>query len=385
MNKTFLGYRRPDGSVGIRNHVAIISAMDNVNGVVKKIASQVKGVLPLTILYGRGQFGADNDLTVNTLIGMGKNPNIAAVLVVSLEKVSAKKIADGIAQSKKPVQYLAVQDAGGSTEAVYQGTKIAMDMMIKASEQQREEFPLSKLILGVECGGSDTTSGIASNPVVGYVADQIVDAGGVVFLSETSEFMGAEHVLAERARTPEVARKIYAAVKRIEDDAKSRGVDIRGANPVPDNIAGGLTTIEEKSLGAIMKGGTATIQDILEYGQSPWGKGLFLMDTPAPACESMTGLAAGGTQIILFSTGKGNIMGNPIAPTIKVSGNPKTVNVMTANIDVDVTGITAGEESLAEAGERLLEELIKVCSGKKTKAEVLGEEEIAISRIQPTV
>ncbi|KJS81785.1 MAG: hypothetical protein JM58_16270 [Peptococcaceae bacterium BICA1-8] len=385
MNETFMGYRRPNGSVGIRNHVVVLSAMDNVNGVVKKISSQVKDVLPITILYGRGQFGQDNDLTINTLIGMGKNPNIASVLVVSLEKVSAKKIADGIAQSKKPVAYLSVQDCGGSLEAAYQGSKIALEMVLQASEQQREECLFSELILGVECGGSDTTSGIASNPAVGYVADKVVDSGGVVFLSETSEFMGAEHVLAERASSPDVAKKIWAAVKRIEDDAKSRGVDIRGANPVPDNIAGGLTTIEEKSLGAIMKGGTAVIQDLLEYGQAPTGKGLYLMDTPAPASESMTALVAGGAQVILFSTGKGNIMGNPIAPTIKISGNPKTVKTMIANIDLDVTGITEGTENLSQGGDKILEELIKVCSGKKTKAEVLGEEQIAISRIQPTV
>ena len=385
MANTFSGYARPDGTVGIRNHVAILSAMDNVNSVVKKIAAQVKGTIPITTWYGRGQFGADEEITTRTLIGLGSNPNIAAVLVVSLEKVSAKRLADGIGATKKPVAYLAVQDSGGSIEAVAKGAKIALSMVLQASEQKREEFPLSKLILGVECGGSDTTSGIASNPSLGYVADRVVEAGGTVFLSETSEFMGAEHVLAARARTAEVGCKIYAAVKRIEDDARARGVDIRGANPVPDNIAGGITTIEEKSLGAIMKGGTATIQDILEYAQKPWGTGLFLMDTPAPASESMTGLAAAGTQIIIFSTGKCNIMGNPLAPTIKVSGNADTLKVLSDNIDVDVADAASGAASIEECGMRVLSEMIKVCSGKMTKAEVLGDEENAINKIQPTV
>lgn len=383
--KSFLGYRRPDGQVGLRNHVAVLAAMDNINGVVHKIAHQVRGTVPLPVWYGRGQFGQDEEMTFRTLVGIGRNPNFAAVLVVSLEPVSAEKLATAIAACRKPVAWVTVQSAGNSIAAVAEGSRLALEMVGQATEQTREAIGLNELILGVECGGSDTTSGIASNPALGYVADRVVDAGGTVLLSETSEFMGAEHILARRAVSPDVASRILAAVKRIEDDAASRGVSILGANPVPDNIAGGLTTIEEKSLGAIAKGGTRPIQDILGFAQRPTGKGLYLMDTPAPAAESMTGLAAGGVQMILFSTGKGNSVGSTLAPTIKVSGNPETVAKMGPNIDYDVSDVFRGIADLASAGEALLEHVVKVCSGKMTRSEILGEEQIAFNRIQPTV
>lgn len=208
MNRTFLGYRRPDGTVGIRNNVAILAAMDNSNGVVKKVANQVKGTIPIPIWYGRGQFGQDEQLTFNTLVGIGANPNFHSVLVISLEKVSANKLADAIRdRSKKNVVALSIQDCGNSIDAVAEATKIAAQMVSEASEQQKEEFDFSNLVVGVECGGSDTTSGIAGNPSLGYIADMIVAAGGTVILSETSEFLGAEHILQKRAKTPEVGEK----------------------------------------------------------------------------------------------------------------------------------------------------------------------------------
>ncbi|MDN5348366.1 MAG: altronate dehydratase large subunit [Clostridia bacterium] len=385
MQEHFWGYLRPDGRVGTRNHVAVLACMDNVNGVVRGIASLVKPVLPITIWYGRGQFGADARLIERTLIGLGSNPNIASVLVISLEPVSANKIAEGIAATGKRVEVLNVQGSGGSLNAIYQGVRSVLPLIQEAGLMRREKFSLEYLTVGVECGGSDTTSGIASNPCVGYVADRIVDAGGTVILSETSEFMGAEHLLAKRAATPELGERIIRAVARIEEDAKKRGVDIRGANPVPDNIRGGITTIEEKSLGAIAKGGSRVIQDLLEFAQKPTRRGLNLMDTPAPACESMTGLAAGGANLILFSTGVGNIVGNPIAPTVKITGNINTIKSMPDNIDVCVDGIIDGRETLEEAGERLLKEMLEMASGKLTRAEVLGQEEIAFNRIEPTV
>lgn len=380
----FWGYRRADGRFGIRNHVAILAVMDNVNGVVKHLEQLVSGTMAIPVWYGRGQFGADDVLFRRAQAGLATNPNIHSVLVISLERVSAKKVADAIAISGKPVEHISVQDIGGTVEALATGIRKLIPMVEAASAQRPEFVPLSELVLGVECGGTDTTSGIAANPALGYVADRVVDAGGTVYLSETSEWMGAEQVLARRARTEAVSAEIWAAVRRVEDSATARGVDIRGANPVPDNIRGGITTIEEKSLGAIIKGGTKQIQDVLPYAMAAEGKGLYLMDTAAPAAESMTGLAAGGTQLILFSTGQMNIMGNLVAPTIKVTGNPRTADKLRDNVDVDVSAMLTGE-SLEAAGGRLLEASLQVASGRLTRAEILGDVDIAISRIEPTV
>lgn len=384
MNKKFWGYRRPDGTVGIRNYVAIQAVMDNVNGIVRHLGELVQGTLPLPVWYGRGQFGADDELFRRTQIGIGSNPNIAAVLVVSLESVSAELVASAIAQTGKPVAYMAVQDVGGTVEAIAHGIRLLLPMVEMATAMRPEPVPISELVVGVECGGTDTTSGIAANPALGWVADRIVESGGTVYLSETSEWMGAEQVLARRAATPAIADEIYAAVKRIEDDARARGVDIRGANPVPDNIRGGITTIEEKSLGAIIKGGTATIQGLLPYAVRASGKGLYLMDTAAPAGESMTGMAAGGAQVMMFSTGQMNIMGCLVAPTLKVTGNPNTAKRLADNVDVDVSPMLEGE-SLAEAGQRLYDALLQTASGRFTRSEILGDLELPISKIQPTV
>ena len=380
----FWGYRRSNGAVGVRNQVAILAVMDNVNGIVKHLGQLVRGTLPIPVWYGRGQFGADDVLFRRTQVGLATNPNIAAVLVISLEKVSAEKVAADIAKSGKPVEHISVQDIGGTVEALAAGIRKLIPMVSEASAQRPEFVPLSNLILGVECGGTDTTSGIAANPALGFVADRVVEAGGTVYLSETSEWMGAEQVLAKRAKNDAVSSEIWAAVRRIEDSAVARGVDIRGANPVPDNIRGGITTIEEKSLGAIIKGGTTEIQGVLDYSVAAEGRGLYLMDTAAPAAESMTGLAGGGAQVILFSTGQMNIMGNLIAPTLKITGNPRTAERLRDNVDVDVSAMLQGE-SLESAGNRLLEFTLGVASGRLTKAEILGDEDIAISRIEPTV
>lgn len=380
----FWGYRRADGSVGIRNQVAILAVMDNVNGIVRNLEKIVRGTLAIPVWYGRGQFGADDILFRRTQVGLAANPNIASVLVISLEKVSAEKVAAAIAESGKPVEHISVQDIGGTVEALATAIRMLIPMVAAASAERREFVPLSELVLGVECGGTDTTSGIAANPALGYVADRVVEAGGTVYLSETSEWMGAEQVLAKRARTTAISDDIWAAVRRIEDSAVNRGVDIRGANPVPDNIRGGITTIEEKSLGAIIKGGTTEIQGVLDYAKRADGKGLYLMDTAAPAAESMTGLAAGGSQLILFSTGQMNIMGNLISPTVKVTGNPRTATRLADNVDVDVSPMLQGE-SRQETGDRLLEFTLGVASGRLTKAEILGDLDIAISRIEPTV
>lgn len=380
----FIGYRRDNGSFGIRNHVAILAVMDNVNGIVKHLQSLVTGTVAVPVWYGRGQFGADDTLFRGTQAGLGKNPNVHSVLVVSLEQVSAEKVAASIAESGKRVEHISVQDVGGTIEAIAQGMRHLISMVGEASAQQAEPVPLSELILGVECGGTDTTSGVAANPAIGHVADCVVEAGGTVYLSETSEWMGAEQMLAKRAPDKTVQEEIWAAVRRIEDSAISRGVDIRGANPVPDNIRGGITTIEEKSLGAIIKGGTTEVKGVLGFGKAAQGKGLYLMDTPAPAAESMTGLAAGGAQLILFSTGQMNVMGNLLSPTVKVTGNPRTAKKLADNVDVDVSPMLENE-TLEAAGGRLLKFSLEVAGGRMTRSEMLGDVDIAISRIEPTV
>lgn len=381
--KKFLGYRRPDGNVGIRNHVAVLSAMDNTNSIAKKIAEQVNHVLPVTVWYGRTQYNDFSDKTYfNSLVGLMSNPNIHSVLIVSLEPVSANLLAEEIQKrSKKEARYISVQEEGNSVQAVAKGVEICTELITRATSQKREEFPLSSLTLGVECGGSDTSSGLSANPALGKISDTIIELGGKVLLSETSEFIGAEHILAERAINDTVKQKLLNAVEYVEKSAEERGIIISKINPSPDNVAGGLTTIEEKSLGAIIKGGTKPLKDVLDFGETPEEPGFFVMDTPSPAAESMTGLSAGGAQLILFATGKGNILGSPISPTMKVTGNPDTVETFAPNIDYDVSSVFLGEKSLDEIEEDFLQAIIEVCSGQRTKSEILGDEEIVLKPI----
>ncbi|QED47930.1 UxaA family hydrolase [Cytobacillus dafuensis] len=383
MMQEFLGYRRENGEVGVRNHVAVLSAMDNCNGIVKKISSQVRYVLPITVWYGRTQYSDDGDLTYfNSLVGLMQNPNIHSVLVVSLESVSAKKLCTAISEKTgKRALYIAVQEEGNSISAVAKGVEICTNLISIASEVKLEKFDLSYLTIGVECGGSDTSSGLSANPALGKIADIVINAGGKVILSETSEILGAEHILAKRAINDRVKEKLLSIVRNIEMETVKNGINISEINPSPDNKAGGLTTLEEKSLGAIIKGGSSPLQDVIEFGETPKEPGFFVMDTPSPATESMTGLSAGGAQIILFATGKGNIIGSPISPTIKVTGNPNTVEYFGPNIDFDVSSVFLGQQTLDDIIEGLLDFMIKVASGKKTRSEILGDEEIVLKPV----
>lgn len=385
MSTRFMGYRRADGRVGVRNRVAVLSAMDNTNPSAERIAAMVDGTIVLSTPFGRTQIGDDFEMTLKTLAGIGAHPNIAAVLVLGLGLESAERLAERIRPSGKPVVALGLQDAGGTLALTIEGARIAADLVIAASEIMREPCDFSELTVAVECGGSDATSGIASNPTVGRFADAFIDAGGAIVLSEPAEFMGAEHLLAARTENPHDAERIRHMVKWFEDEAARNGVDMRGTNPTPDNIAGGLTTLEEKSLGAITKGGTRPIVEVVGYSETPTKRGLVIMDTPSAACESMTGLVGGGAQIILFSTGRGNAIGAPVAPTVKITGNPLTAKAMPENIDIDVSGIIDTGETIAAAAERLWAEVVKVASGKLTRAEVLGEEQLSVSRFGPSV
>lgn len=378
--KTFWGYGRPDGSVGIRNLVAVISVMDNCNPVTRAVASAVQGTVYLPGSFIRGQLGRDREITLQVTAGLCLNPNIAAVVAIGLEPRTTQELVALIEKSGKPVAGIDMQIAGGTLQTIAEGARAAMRFAREASKQRREEFPLSKLHVGLECGGSDTTSGLASNPSIGVVADAIIAMGGTATITETSEFFGAEEIFSRRGGTPEVQRQILDTVRNHEQDIVAMGIDLRGSNPSHDNIRGGLTTIEEKALGAMSKSGSSPVVGVLEYGQAPTRPGLHFMAGPAPAVESITGLASGGCQLTLFSTGVGNPIGHQVSTVIKVSGNRNTLTSMPDNIDFDVSGILEKDEPIQEAGSRLLDYVIAVASGELTTSELLDTRESAISR-----
>lgn len=380
------GYRRENGKVGIRNHILVIPASVCASEVAGRIASHVNGAISIPNQHGCCQIGPDLNLTTNILIGLGKNPNVAAVLVVGLgcEGVPAKEVAKEIAQTGKRAECIVIQENEGTlnTEAV--GTRILLKMAEEVGKMKKEEIDISEITLAIECGGSDTTSGLASNPAVGYASDKLVDVRGTSIFSETTEFIGAEHILAKRAVSKEVGDKIIKIVSDCEKKAMTMGVDMRGGQPTPGNIQGGLTTIEEKSLGCIYKGGTRIIQGVLDYAEEPGDKGLYIMDTPGQDIESITGMTAGGAQIVVFTTGRGTPTGCPIAPVIKVTGNPETFKIMKDNIDINAGTIIEGNETIKEVGEQVFYEMIEVINGKLTKAEALNHKEFGMYKLIST-
>jgi len=386
MAGTFLGYERENGDVGVRNWVGVVSIMDNANPITRAICNAVQGTLPITTLFVRGQYGRDLEITFNTIAGMARNPNIASVVLIGLESQATEEIARRIRPSGKRIESVIVQSMdGGTIGAVADGTRKAARLAIAASHLRRRPFPASALRIGVECGGSDTTSGLSCNPAIGRMSDRLVADGGTIIISETSEFFGAEHLFAERAANPEVRQKFLDRVTGLEREAMSIGMDIRGTNPTPDNILGGLTTIEEKALGAMAKSGTSKLVGVLDYGDAPLGRGLHFLAAPAPAVENMTAMAAAGCQMIFFGTGVGNPIGNMVAPTAKVSGNINTLRKMPENIDYDVTDILEKGASVAPIGDKLYEFALAVASGTRTTSEVLDQRETAISRFGATI
>lgn len=380
------GYHRANGQLGIRNHLLILPTSVCATTVAFNIAAQVPGAIALPNQHGCCQIGADYEQTLRTLIGLGKNPNVAAVLVVGLgcEGIPIQGTADEIAKTGKPVQAIIIQENGGTLKTTALGIQIASEMARYISLLKPEEASLSDLFLGIECGGSDFTSGLAANPAVGTASDLLVCAGGTAILSETTEFIGAEHVLAKRAKSPEIAQKLIQIVEQTELRAKQLNVDLRDGQPTPGNIAGGISSIEEKSLGCIYKAGHSPIQDVLPYGEAPQGKGLYIMDTPGQDVESMAGMLAGGATVLVFTTGRGTPTGSPIAPVIKITANEQTYRNMEDNIDMDLSSIISGEETIEQAGERIFAEVIDVAKGKLTKSESLGHREFGIYRIGST-
>ncbi len=386
------GYRRADGRIGVRNHLLVMAAVQCANGVVERIGRFVPGVVALPHTYGCSQIGADLDQTTRVLEAFAGHPNVGAVLLVSLgcETVSAPTMAARLSSCGQWVELLTIQQEGGTSRAYERALGVVREMLGGLGEMRRESMDPSELVVGVECGGSDAWSGITANPAVGAASDLVVAAGGTVILSEVTEFIGAEDVLASRAATGEVARAILRTVRAREEAARKGGISRGGeqtASPedlAPGNVAGGLTTIEEKSLGAIAKGGTSPVREVLRYGEVPSERGLVVMDTAGNDPESVTGMVAGGAQIVLFTTGRGSPTGCPIAPTLKIASNSSMFNAMRDDMDFDAGGLLVGAR-LEELGARIADETAAVVNGKLTAAERGGHGVFAIERLGPKV
>ncbi len=371
MADQFYGYLRPDGSAGSRNYVAIVPSVVCANEVVEAIANQVMNCRPLLHHQGCCQLPPDLERVTDTLISLACHPNAGAVLVVSLgcEGTDVDRLLEAVAATGKPYDIVRIQEIGGMANAIADGIKKAQRLSMEISGLQRQPFDLTHFVMGIKCGGSDATSGLASNCAIGYVADKVVDQGGTVVFGEVTEFIGAEHILARRARTPEVGQKILKIVEDMENRAKSLGCDMRKGQPTPGNIAGGLTTIEEKSLGAIMKSGSRPIEGVLDYAEMARGKGLWIKETPGREIEILTGMAAAGAQCITFSTGRGAPQGFPILPVIKICGNPNTYEHMINDMDLNAGLIIKGEKSIQQVGEELYAKLLRTLSGEQCKGE----------------
>jgi len=389
MTPGFYGYRRPDGRVGTRNHVLVVPTVICSSLVAERVAASAAPVATaLPHLAGCGQLGPDMTLTHETLAAYCAHPNIGAVLVIALgcEQVIAQRLAEAARLHGKRAEIVAIQAEGGTVRATERGSQLAQALAGTLATQEREWFPASELILSLKCGGSDYTSGLASNPTLGRVTDRLVELGGSAVLGEIAEIMGAEHLLAERASNAASATRLIQIITRVETEARTLGLDIRGTQPSPGNIRGGLTTIEEKSLGATHKGGERSrLEDVVGYAERISSKGLTVMDTPGLDVESVTGMVGGGAQVVVFTTGLGTPTGNPIAPVIKITGNARTARQMADNIDLDVSGIIDDTETLDQAADRLFSEVLEVASGRQTKAETLGHREFAIHRRNPTI
>jgi len=373
----FKGYPRPDGKVGTRNHVGVIATVGCVNEIVLSICHQIKGTVPVTHTQGCLTVTSDLEMVQRTLINLGRNPNLAAVLLVSLgcESVFPNEIHDEIAKSKKPVELIGMHQLGGSIKTVAYGCEIAQKMVLDASEVQRQEFDASELVVGCKCGSSDATSGLSSNLAVGEVADILVDKGATFLFGEVCDIMGSEQILARRAQNDQIGKQIIKAVNNLIDMAAAVGSDVVGCQLTEGNKKGGLTTVAEKAIGATAKAGSTAPQGFINYGEVPAGKGLWVLPTPGRGFENLTGSAAAGATVHLFTTGLGAPEGHPVMPVIKITGNINSWHKLNSHMDFNVSGIIDGSEMVKEAGKRLFAEVLKVASGKLTKAEVLRYDE----------
>lgn len=375
------GYRRENGRVGVRNHVVILPVDDISNAACEATANNIKGTMALPHSYGRLQYGEDLALHFRTMIGTGANPNVAAAVVVGIEENWTKRIADGIAETEKPVASFSIEGSG-DLETVKRASWKAKEFVQRASELRREPVDLSDLTVSIKCGESDTTTGLASCPTVGVAVDRLVEAGATVFFGETSELTGGEHLIAGRMATPDLRERFQKVYDDYVELIEEQSEDLLGSQPTQGNIAGGLSTIEEKALGNIEKTGTKEIIGVLDPAEAPEdGPGLYFMDSSSAAAEHVTLMGAGGAVLHMFPTGQGNVIGNPILPVIKVSGNPNTVRTMSEHIDVDVSGLLSRELTLPEAGDLMMEHLARTANGRLTSAEALGHREFTMTKL----
>jgi len=380
----FKGYKRADGRVGVRNYIAVIPSVFCANKVAEKIAQNIEGAICLKHGVGCSQVGEDLEQTARTLINLANHPNIGGVLIVGLgcERFTPLEFYNEVKKSGKPIEKVIIQEEGDTLEAIYKGTILLKKLYDEVSYKEREEVNISELVIGLECGGTDAFSGIAANPSIGVTSDILISHGGSAMFSEITELLGAEKILVNRCVNEKIGELLLKTIKKTE-----RELAISTSNPnfkkrsnliSTGNFSGGVSTVVEKALGNIEKAGKSPINGVLKFAETIPDKGLFLMDTPGQDGESTTGLVAGGAQIILFTTGRGTPTGFPIAPVIKITGNPQTYQKMKTNIDVDTSGVITAKKTLAEMGEEIFNLVLKVASGEKTKAEILGHDELFI-------
>ena len=383
-NRKFQGYRRENGRVGVRNHVVILPVDDISNAACEAVANNIKGTLALPHAYGRLQFGPDLDLHFRTMIGTGSNPNVAACIVVGIEPGWTQKIADGIAETGKPVAAFAIEQ-NGDLKTIMDVSRKAKEFVHWATELQKTECDVSELWVSTKCGESDTTTGLGSCPTVGNMYDKLIPEGIYGVFGETSEITGAEHICKERAVDAEVGERWYKMWKAYQDDVIFAHAtnDLSESQPTKGNIEGGLSTIEEKALGNLEKiGRECKFIDILEPAEAPQkGNGLYFMDTSSAAAECVTLMAAAGYVIHTFPTGQGNVIGNPIVPVVKITANPRTVRTMSEHVDVDVSGILRRDMTIDQAGDALIENIMRTANGRFTAAEALGHREFVMTKL----
>jgi (2R)-sulfolactate sulfo-lyase subunit beta len=382
LDTIFRGYRRDNGRVGVRNHVIILPVDDLSNAAALAVENNIKGTMALPHPYGRLQFGADLDLHFRTLIGAGSNPNVAAVVVIGIEEGWTKRVVDGIAKTGKPVMGFGIE-LHGDHDTIMRASKAAKEMVQYATSQHREECPISDLWVSTKCGESDTTSGCGSNPTVGNAFDKLYGLGTTLVFGETSELTGGEQIVAARCANDGVRERFQFMFDRYQDMINRwKTDDLSESQPTKGNIAGGLTTIEEKALGNIQKIGKKCMVDgVLDKAEEPTHPGLWFMDSSSAAAEMVTLCAASGFAVHFFPTGQGNVIGNPIVPVIKICANPRTVRTMSEHIDVDVSGILQREQNLDQSGDKLLECMLATVNGRFTSAEALGHREFVLTRL----
>ncbi len=383
-NRTFMGYRRDNGRAGVRNHVLILPVDDISNAAVEAVGNNIKGTLAVPHAYGRLQFGEDLDLHFRTMIGTGSNPNVAACIVIGIEPGWTKIIVDGIAKTGKPVEGFSIEQ-NGDLKTIMDASRKAKEFVHYASELQKEEISISELWVSTKCGESDTTTGLGSCPTVGNMFDKLLPEGIYGCFGETSEITGAEHICKKRAINEEVGNKWYKMWEAYQNEVieQFKTDDLSDSQPTKGNIEGGLSTIEEKALGNLEKiGRTSKYIDILEPAEIPdSGNGLYFMDSSSAAAECVTLMAAGGYVVHTFPTGQGNVVGNPIVPVVKITANPRTIRTMSEHIDVDVSGILKREMTIDEAGDNLIDMIVRTANGRNTAAEALGHREFSMTKL----